>query len=257
MSQRIAGLLIVALLMTGCGGSGSSSNSSSTAGQAQGVYFGTTSTGRAFESIILPNDKVYALYGPAQNEYLGVNAGVIDNTFWMDGFIAGQGTSNNGIYTANATDYYYGGATAASVSASYTAGASFQGSYVETGSTATFTGSVPSGFTFNTPAHLSDIVGAWSGALYASGTGTASVNSNGTFAGSDNDGCSFSGTVNPDASGKNFFDVAVTFGPNYCAAANQTVQGVAVDYLLSNGVTRQLVVAVNSGNNGTVFMASR
>ncbi len=254
MLQRIAGLLLVALLMTGCGGSGSSSSSSSTPGQAQGVFFGTTSTGKVFESIVLPSDKFYALYGCSGNTWCPTS---VDNTFWMDGFVAGQGNSNNGTYTASTIDYYYGSAIAGSVNASYVAGASFQGSLLESGSTATFTGSVPAGFNFNTAARLSDITGTWSGALYASGTGTATVISNGTFAGSDNDGCSFSGSVSPDASGKNFFDVTVTFGPNYCAAANQTVQGIAVDYLLSNGVTRQLVVAVNSGNNGTVFMASR
>jgi hypothetical protein len=134
MLQRIAGLLLVALLMTGCGGSGSSSSSSSTPGQAQGVFFGTTSTGKVFESIVLPSDKFYALYGCSGNTWCPTS---VDNTFWMDGFVAGQGNSNNGTYTASTIDYYYGSAIAGSVNASYVAGASFQGSLLESASIST------------------------------------------------------------------------------------------------------------------------
>jgi hypothetical protein len=35
------------------------------------------------------------------------------------------------------------------------------------------------------------------------------------------------------------------------------MSGIAVDYLLADGVTNQLVVAVASGNNGTTFVANK
>ena len=35
----------------------------STTGLAQGVYSGTSSTGVTFDTIVLPNDKFYAIYG--------------------------------------------------------------------------------------------------------------------------------------------------------------------------------------------------
>jgi hypothetical protein len=69
-------------------------------------------------------------------------------------------------------------------------------------------------------------------------------------------GCSFSGTISPDSSNKNFFDVSLTFGASPCLFPNQTATGVGVEYLLSNGVTHQLLGAVTSGTSfGTVFAA--
>ena len=62
----------------------------------------------------------------------------------------------------------------------------------------------------------------------------------------------------PDASKKNFYDVSLTFGGSPCAFPNQTANGVGVEYLLSDGVTNQLLVAVAVGNSsGTVFAAER
>lgn len=84
---------------------------------AQGVYSGRTSAGITFETIVLPNDKLYAIYGPGSG-----------NTFYGTGIVTGQGTSNNGQYTANITDYYYTGlVTGGTVSASYVAGSSING----------------------------------------------------------------------------------------------------------------------------------
>ena len=248
LAQRlpvIAFVAIIGLFLMACGGSGGGSSSSST--KAQGVYTGTTSTGETFETIVLPNDKVYALYG--------ITSG---NIFWVYGLLAGQGSSNNGSYTASVTDYYYTGADySGSVTASYVVGSSLNGTYSESGQQETFTGSVSSGYNFNTPALLSSITGAWSGALMDGESATATLNSNGTFSGSSSLGCSFSGTISPDSSNDNFFDVSLTFGGSPCVLPNQTVSGVAVDYLLSDGVTTQLVAALTSGGSGTVFIANR
>ena len=50
------------------------------------------------------------------------------------------------------------------------------------------------------------------------------------------------GTVKPRASGRNVFDVTLTFGGAPCVLANQTATGSAISYLLSNG-SRQIVIA--------------
>jgi hypothetical protein len=245
MLKTVMTVLLSALLLTGCGGSGGGSGSSST--KAQGVYFGTTSLGTTFETIVLPNDKAYALYGTTSG-----------NIFLVEGFLAGQGSSKNGSYTASVTDYYYTGADySGSVTASYVVGSSLNGTYTESGQQETFTGSVSSGYNFNTPALLSSVTGAWSGALMDGESARVTINSNGTLSGSSNLGCSFSGTISPDSSGTNFFNVSLTFGGSPCVLPNQTVSGVAVDYLLSNGVTTQIVAALSSGSNGTVFIANR
>ena len=41
-----------------------------------------------------------------------------------------------------------------------------------------------------------------------------------------------------------------------CLLPNQTQTGIAIDYLLSNGSTRQLLGAVSSGSSGNVFIAN-
>ncbi|MGA9566102.1 MAG: hypothetical protein WBS19_11310, partial [Candidatus Korobacteraceae bacterium] len=249
----LAGVFSLTLLAA-CGGGSSSANSNPTnpttptpAPSAQGVYSGMTSTGLTFETIILPNDKFYAVYGPGNG-----------NTFYGTGIVTGQGASNNGTYTANVTDYYYTGiVNTGSISASYVAGSSISGTLSEGGVSETFSGTgIPSSeFNYNTPAVLSNITGNWTGTLQDGTTAEVTINPSGTFAGSDS-GCSFSGSISPDSSNKNFFDVQLTFGGTPCLLTNQGASGVAVDYLLSDGVTRQLLAGVTGGNFGTVFVAN-
>ena len=97
-------------------------------------------------------------------------------------------------------------------------GSSLNGSYSESGQSETFTGSASPYFNFNTPALLSDIIGIWSGAILDGESAAATMSSNGTFTGLSNLGCVFSGTITPDSSNNNFFDVSLTFGRarGYC-----------------------------------------
>ena len=85
MFNKVLILGAASLLLIGCGGGGGSYGSGgggggSTMGQAQGAYSGTSSSGFAFETIVLPNDKIYALYGT-----------VSGNVFLIYGLITGQG----------------------------------------------------------------------------------------------------------------------------------------------------------------------
>jgi hypothetical protein len=229
-------------------GSASYTVSSGSTGGAQGVYFGSTSNGEAFEGVVLPNNTFYALYGTTSG-----------NTFNIMGMITGPGNSSNGTYSATISDYYYSGATyTGSVSASYVGGASINGTIFDSGvGTLPFTGSAlpTSLYNYNIPASLSTIVGTWNGALLGGGGASVSINSTGTFAGSSQ-GCSYSGSINPDASGMNFFDFSLTYGGSPCLLPYQTQTGIAIDYLLSDGVTRQLIAGVSSGSSGNVFAAN-
>ena len=248
-------LTIMALVGCAVGGSSGSSDgvgatsSPVTQGSPQGVYSGTTSTGETFETIVLPNSTFYALYGTT-----------IGNVFTVDGMITGQGVYNNGKYTATVTDYYYTGAAyTGTVSATYVVGSSLSGTVLEAGhASVTFSGTpIPSSlFTFGTPALLSNITGTWSGNLFGNVASQVTIAANGTFTGSGQ-GCAFSGTIAPDSSGSNFFDFTIRYGGSPCLLQNQTQTGVAVDYLLSDGVTRQLLAGVSSGSSGNVFIANR
>jgi hypothetical protein len=216
--------------------------------KAQGLYLGSSIYSPFVEAVILPNDKLYAWYGAT---YSGV--------FSVDGLLYGQGSSHNGSYTANVTDFFWTGEIfTGSVAASYGPEATLSGTLTEPGvGTDTFSGTgLPNwAYNFNTRANLSEIVGLWTGTVPDGSTATARIYSNGTFTGS-NLGCSFSGTAAPDASNKNFFSVSLTFGGSPCLQPGLTGSGIAVDYLLPDGVHRQLFVAVTLGSYGAVFSST-
>jgi hypothetical protein len=258
-------LSVLSLMLIGCGasynsngnsngnGNGSGGGGGNTAGQVQGIYSGTVSSGYTFTTIVLPNDKFYAVYGT-----------VTGKTLSLFGLVAGQGTSSGGTYTASVTDYFYTGAVnSGSINAKYGTG-DLNGSLTENVTALTFTGTAlpPTspfdyGTLFDDPASLSAISGTWTGTLLDGMTITATISSSGSVTGSSS-GCSFTGAVAPDSSKLNFFNVSLTFGGSPCAFQNQTATGVGVEYLLSDGITHQLLAAVTAGTStGTVFAAAR
>jgi hypothetical protein len=256
--KKMTLLFVLLLAAAGCGSnndgssgtSGTNNNAVSTTGDAQGVYSGNSSNGYSFESMVLPNDKFVALYGTSTS-----------TQFLIYGMITGQGASGTSTYTASSvTDFFYTGViNSASVTASYVAGSSLNGTLTENGNMITFTGtSLPSSsFNYNTQASISAISGTWIGILIDGSPATVTIGSNGSVSGSSS-GCSFSGTVTPDSSNKNFFDVSLIFGASPCALPNQTASGIGIEYLLSNGTTHQLLAGVTVGTSeGTVFAAER
>lgn len=245
-------LILAATSLTGCGGNGSVGGGGTppvTQGNPEGAYSGTTTSGETFEAIILPNGTFYGLYGKTAG-----------NTFTVDGMLTGIGSANNGTYTASVTDYYYSGATySGSVNATYVVGSSISGTVTESGNpNTTFSGKpiASSQYTFGTPALLSNITGTWTGFLFEDAASVVTIGNNGAFTGSSQ-GCTFSGSVTPDSSGSNFFDFSIKYGASPCLLPNQTQSGIAVDYLLPDGVTRQLLAAVSSSSSGNVFIANR
>lgn len=80
------------------------------------------------------------------------------------------------------------------------------------------------------------------------------VASNGTFT-ANNDGCNFTGTSKPRASGKNVFDVSVTFGAAPCSLPGTKATGIALTYILANGKRQLVAAAVDASrtHNSLVF----
>jgi len=198
---------------------------------------------------VLPNDKFYGIYGT-----------VSGNVLLLYGMVTGQGASSSGTYTATLTDFLYTGVVYTdSLTAAYVPNSSVNGTIAENGTQITFTGTTlpASSFNYDTPASLSAISGTWTGTLLNGAPTTVTISASGSVSGASQ-GCSFSGTVAPDSSNKNFFDVSLTFGGNPCALPNQTASGIGVEYLLSDGVTQQLLAGVTVGTSeGTVFVATR
>lgn len=242
-----------------CGGSSPALSiqpqaSPSSAGEAQGVYSGTTSTGSSFVAIILPDDALVALYGTQTS-----------NVFYIAGILFGGGKSDHGNFTVSwIDDYYYTGTiTNGSLSATYVVDSTFNGSFTETGApTINFTAEAmtPSLFNYDTPASLSDITGTWTGTLLDATSASVTINPDGTFTGSSS-GCSFSGTVTPDKSNKNFFNFQMIFGGSPCSDPNEEAAGIAVDYVLAGTTIRQLVMGGRTtsyyGGPAQVFVATR
>jgi hypothetical protein len=189
---------------------------------------------------------------------------VSNNIFSVCGIATGPGASASGNYTATETDFDYCGGSLSvftgSVKATYTVGSSLSGSLTEGSTSETFSATMPANslFDYSNGASIASISGAWSGSLTDGETASITVDSLGNVTGVSSDGCSFSATISPDSSGKNFFNISMTFGSSPCLLPNQSATGVAVNYLLSDGITNQLIAGVTSGNSfGIVFAAQR
>jgi hypothetical protein len=230
------------MLVVGCGGGGSDVPAT-TGPKAEGVYGGALSgsTSNAFEMLVLENDEFWTMYG-TQSSPTAV--------FFVKGFIQGSGTSNNGTFTSsNMKDFGVVPAVSGTVNATYNASTpSVSGTATFPAATVAFNGGAIPGslYNYNTAASLSTVSGAWA-LTQLTGFGLAlNVAANGSFTAKSSDGCNLSGTVAPRGSGKNVFNVALTFGSAPCALPGQAATGIAVAYPLTSGAT-QLVVSVIDG----------
>ena len=248
-SARLSAML-AAITLAACGGGGD--GGSSTGPKAEGAYSGTLTGGAssAFQLLVLENDEYWALYG--------TSAG---NTFFVSGFIQGTGASNNGSFSSsNARDFGVVPAASGSVSATYVANTSIQGTVTAAGQSVSFSGPVIPSTTFNysTAASVAAVEGSWNLTSLDGSSTTLTIASTGAFTGSSA-GCNFSGTFTPRASGKNVFNVALTFGAAPCALPGQPGTGIAVTNILAGTTTQQLIVAgVNSARTaGTALFGTR
>jgi hypothetical protein len=240
-------------LFVSCGGNSSQNQQQKSpppSGQAQGVYEDSLSTGYSFETIVLPNDNFYALYGTFSGD-----------TFFITGFVFGSGAESDANFSGSMTDFEYPGTPVgtASLSATFVAGASLKGSLTEGTLNETFTATVPSTtqFNYNAAAQASSIAGSWNGNLLDGESAAVSIDGSGNVTGLSSLGCSFSGTAEPDSSGKNFYDISLTFGGSPCVAAGQSATGVGIVETLSDGTLQVLAGLKNSGNTlATVFVGT-
>jgi hypothetical protein len=261
LAGTCAGLLFSAVL-GGCGGGGGDSGSGSTSDMpptVQAVYVGTFSGGAPFDGLahqtfVLDNEQFYTFYGIANNGLIAI------------GFLQGDGTLSNGSFSStNLKDFSITGTVkSGTLSASYNRGVSLNGSITSGTTTSAFTG-VPlksSLYNFNIAANLANISGTWSvkdmNADDVTVTIAANGTLNGTFSTGLSNGCSFSGTMTPRASGKNVFDLALTFGSAPCALAAVPISGIAIEYHLPGGKQQFIVAGTDTARTkGAAFLGTR
>lgn len=239
-----------ALLVACGGGGGGASTPVPPIGSAQGAYIGTVSDGREHDTIVLENDQFYAIYGHT-----------VSGAFAVSGFLQGNGTSNNGSFSSpDVLDSTSSGLRlSGSLSATYVPGVSLNGTLTESAGAVSFTSApiVSTVFNYNAAANLADIAGAWNLTSLRGYATTLNISATGAISG-NSVGCIFSGSVTPRASGKNVFDVALTFGASPCVLPGLSVKGIVIDYLLTSG-KRQLIIATvdQSHTNSASFFGIR
>ena len=248
--MKLLATVLASLTLVACGGGGDDSPPPTppVASTPEGVYGGklTGSTSSDFEALFLENGEFWTLYGLST-----------PSAFFVSGFVQGSGTSNSGSYTStNAKDFGFAPAMAGTLSATYnTTAKTIAGTFSTPSGAVTFSGGpIPDSlYVYDKPATLSSVAGAWSTSSLTGESVAINVASNGAFTAAGSSGCRFSGTVTPRPSGKNVFNVALTFGPAPCALPGQTGTGIAITYPLANGQSQLVVVSVITQFDGLTF----
>lgn len=236
--------LVAGLTLSACGGGGGDGDAPAITpppAANQGVYEGTTSNGSApdFQMLVLEDGAVWAIYG---NQ--------VGGTFFVDGFVQGQGSFNGGQVSANdIRDHGFLPALSGRLAGSYNSSPAVSGQIAYTTGTVTFsaTGIVASTYNYQAPAQLSAITGSWSTSLTTGETASLNISNTGVVGGIASSGCTFTGQVSPRASGKNVFDVRLTFTSAQCALNGQTATGIGLTYPTGGG-QQQLIVLVQDGS---------
>ncbi|WP_341676910.1 hypothetical protein [Niveibacterium sp. SC-1] len=219
---------------------------------AEGAYDGTTSNGGKIQALVLENGEMWTIYG--------VQSG---GAFYILGLLQGNVSASNGSFAGTQLmDFGHDPADPTTTGGTYVAGSSLSGtlSFQLQAATLAFsaTSTPPAQYDYSAPASLSAITGAWSLSGTDGGTYAISVQTDGAFSGT-NAGCVFTGALTPRSSGKNVFDMSISFGAAPCVLANQTSRGIAISYPIPATSKRQLTVAgVNSARSmGLVAAGTR
>jgi hypothetical protein len=238
-----------ASLLAACGGGGGGDDDA--APTLQGIWDTTLSpSGDTGGALVLEDGALWAFSGPSTSidalyqGVVSVNANSLSS-------------ANMRLFATNTGQF----ATVGNVSGSLAANTfSLTGSTVAGVSTVNGTRS-PADATYNydTPAQLSDIQGNWSGAFSTGDTGVVTVQATGAFSSTTSAGCSFTGTATPRGSGKNVFNVTLTFGPSPCLLPNVSGSGVALASRATGGNPAALIVmaTTNDRSAAAIYLALR
>jgi hypothetical protein len=252
--HSVVALSVIAL--GGCGGGGGGGNNAETPAAVipaqsttppDGLYAGTTNTGRSVTGLVLDDGSYYLLYT------------MVNNPAVAAGLVQGTGSALNGSFiSTNARDINFEGlgVQSASISTSYNVKQSLIGSltYSSSNSTTSFTTSYDKDYEL-TPS-LAVIVGTYQGSAGTpSGGSLASLTVTSTGAVSGTSGaCNFTGTVAPRPKG-NAFNASIRFSGSLCQFNNATLVGGAY---FNAEVKRLFLAGVTSArDSGVIFIGSK
>lgn len=251
MKQFIA--LAAVTVLTACGGGGGDAPagtsvppSTAAATSAEGFWNGTATDGTKISLGILETGETWGLSATARGTLLGV---IYGNVTASGTSLAGTGSSFDFTTRTGSTSTFIGSFTPKSSITFTPSGQNpFNASYDAA---------------YDQPALLANLAGTYTGFSITVTTPAQSVpvtiSSTGNISASYNSGslnCSTSGTAIPRASGKNIFNIQLTFSGNYCALGNgATASGIAY----YDTVSRQLIaMALNPAKtDGFIYVGSR
>lgn len=214
---RLAGYsaLIAATLLAACGGGGSDAPSTPAAATSvEGFWTGKSSTGWDVALAVLENGESWGVYTSNGAIY---------------GALQGSTTSSGGTLTGSGREFDLrsGQITSSTYSGTYTAKTKTD---IRFPSGVTFAGTYSAAY--DQPATVSALTGVYTGSGVSTGAPVQSmavtISASGALSTPPSLGCSASGSVVPRASGKNIFDLRITFSGTNCALGNgATASGVA------------------------------
>ena len=236
------------LALAACGGSGGNGGAAPAppVPSAEGLWIGSTSTSRTVTGIVLDNDTYWILYSfPSVGSVIA-------------GVVQGTGISLNGSFSSSdGVDFnpVEQGINNATLSASYMAKQSFNGSVTNPNLNQTFTFTSSYNTDYDQTPSVSAIAGTYIGLASVTGSNeltTIVVSSLGVVAGTGTGGCRFVGTVVPRAKG-NLYDLSVDIsGVGACASGPGTVKGIG--YFDASAKRLYLAALNKSRSDGLIFV---
>jgi len=247
--NEILGMVALSLSLSACGGGGgygggSSAPPADTSGTAEGLWNGTTGTGRTIDGLVLNDGTYWFIYT------------AVGNNAVIAGAVQGNGMSSYGKFTStNGIDFNLEGLgiNDFTFSGTYTAKSKFGGTLTYTGGTVN-TVSATYNTDYELTPSLATVAGTYSGSAATAGgveAATVTIASGGAITGSSASGCSFTGAASLHPTG-NVYDVTVTFNGGVCSNGAGTVTGVGY-YVASS---KELVSAAldSTRSNGFLFV---
>lgn len=234
------------VVLAACGGGGGDSTPQPApvvATTAEGIWNGTASTGVSVSLAILENGETWGVYTTSNGLIAGALYG---NTASSGSTLSGSGKDFN-IPSRTVGSAGYSGTFVAksSINVATSAGSTFSGTYSTV---------------YDQPASLSAVVGTFLG-VGVSGSSSVqtvpvTISSSGEITTPASQGCSAVGKVAPRPSGKNLFDVTMTFTGSSCALGNgASTTGIAY----YDATTRRLLVmAMNAAkSDGFIYVGQK
>lgn len=244
-TKRKIAAIAVALLLTACGGGGtddSAGGPSGPSGSAEGFWSGTLASGVAVSAAILENGETWGVY-TSGNLIVGALYGQTSSSGTT---LSGTGTAFDVASRSSSNGTYSGTFTPKStIRINSSDGGVFSGTY---------------GTKYDQPALLSSVSGSFTG-QGVSGNSTVqsiplSIAADGTVTVTGTLGCAAAGSLTPRATGKNIFNVSVTFTGTNCALGDGAVT-TGVGYY-DVDTKRLLVLALNAAKtDGFIYIGSK